>query len=496
MLIGIDLGTSMIKAAAFSLEGESLAVASRRPTLRYLTRERIEQDFEEVVSAVGAVVAEVCAAAGKAPVAIGITGQSDGCWLLDRDGYAVRPAVSWLDGRGNASLQRWMEDGTYEAVFRRNGNAMFAGSHAPLLTALAATEPLALEAATTVSYLKDGILQRLTGVRVTEASDASLPFLDTRTQRYDPEILRLLALERYAHLLAPIVAGKAYPLNSAGASLTGLLEGLPVHAGPFDLPACAVGAGVDNVGDGLITIGTTLACQVLVDKVDTSGEPMGMTLCMPTANRWLRAVPAMVGTAALDWVLSIIDAKPTELETLLADSVPGAHGVTALPYFAATGERAPFCDLRARGQVAGLTMGTTRADLVMAVCESVAYAARHCIEAAGFDGRLSICGGGASSRVWCQMIADVLQEPIHIARRPEVGARGAAMATMDVVGIPYDREAWTRSEAVVEPRSDTAHYEDGFAYYLDTVDSARRLWHSPARRRLVDLPKSSMSVAG
>ena len=493
MLIGVDLGTSMIKAAAFSPEGESLAVASRRPTLRHLSHDRIEQDFEEVVAAVGTVVAEVRAAAGREPTAVGITGQSDGLWLLDADGHPVRPAVSWLDGRGNPYLQRWMDDGTYEAVFRRNGNAMFAGSHAPLMAALADGDPAALDRAATASYLKDGILQRLTGVRVTEASDASLPFLDTRTRQYDPEILRLLGLERHARLLAPVAPSpaRAHPLNAAGAALTGLPVGLPVHAGPFDLPACAIGAGVDRLGDGLITLGTTLACQVLRDAVDTTGEPMGMTLCMPEEGRWLRAVPAMVGTASLDWVLALVGAKPPELEALLAESRPGARGVTALPYFAATGERAPFCDVSARGQLVGLTMGTGRADLVMAVCESVAYAARHCIEAAGLDGRLSVCGGGVGSRVWVQMVADVLQQPLHIARRPEVGARGAAMAAMDVTGIAYDREAWTRSEYVVEPRQGTAHYEDGFAHYLETVASARALWHSPARRRLEAASRSA-----
>ncbi len=486
MLIGIDLGTSMIKAAAFSMNGDILAVASRRPTLRYLSTERIEQDFEEIVKEVGVVVSEVRAATRQAPIAVGITGQSDGLWLLDEHGYAVRPAISWLDGRGNGPLQRWMDSGVYEAVFRRNGNAMFAGCQAPLMAALAESEPEALRRATTASYLKDGILQRLTGMRVTEPSDASLPFLDTRSRQYDPEILRLLGLDRFAHLLAPVApTGKAYPLNAAGAALTGLPEGLPVHAGPFDMPACAVGAGVNKVGDGLITIGTTLACQVMVDTVDTTGEPMGMTLCMPTPQRWLRAAPAMVGTASLDWILSLVGAKPEGLEALLAESVPGARGVTALPYFAATGERAPFCDVSARGQLAGLTMGTTRGDLVMAVCESIAYAARHCIEAAGFAGRVSVCGGGAGSRVWCQMIADVLQVPLHIARRPEVGARGTAMATMDVIGVAYDLDAWTRSEAVIEPRSESAHYQDGFAHYLETVDAARRLWRSPARERLV-----------
>ena len=484
MIIGIDLGTSMIKAAAFSREGQTLAVASRRPTLRHVGKDRIEQDFEEIVAAVGAVVSEVRAAVREPTLAIGITGQSDGLWLLDERGYSVRPAISWLDGRGNATLQRWIDSGVFEAVFRRNANAIFPGCQAPFLAVLAETEPQTLESAATASYLKDGVLQRLTGARVTDASDASLPFLDIRSRQYDPEILRLLGLERYARLLAPVASapGQAFPLNEAGAALTGLPAGVPVHAGPFDLPACAIGAGVDKVGEGLIIIGTTLACEVLVDRIDASTEPMGMTLCMPTPGRWMRAVPAMVGTASLDWVLDLVGAKPEMLESLLAQSEPGARGVTALPYYSATGERAPFCDVNARGQLAGLTVGATRADLVTAVCESVAYAARHCIEAAGLDGRLLVCGGGANSRVWCQMIADVLQQPLHIARRPEVGARGAAMTAMDVIGITYDREGWTRPEGIIEPHSDASHYQDGFADYLETVEAARGLWRSKARR--------------
>lgn len=486
MLLGIDLGTSMIKAVAFSREGENLAVASRRPTLRYLGRERIEQDFEEVVTLVGLVVREVLSVTGQTPLAVGVTGQSDGLWLLDANGHAVRPAISWLDGRGTATLQRWMDNGVFEAVFRRNANAIYAGCHAPLMAAMAETEPQALDRAATASYLKDGIVQRLTGVRATDPSDASFPFLDIRTQDYDDEILRLTGLERYAHLLAPVEhsPGKAHPLNAAGARLTGLPEGLPVHSGPFDLPACAVGAGVKRVGDGLIIMGTTLACEVLVDHIDVDAEPMGMTICMPEPNRWMRAAPAMVGTASLDWILDLVGANHDGLEALLAESEAGAHGVTALPYFAATGERAPFCDVAARGQLSGLKTGTTRADLVMAVCESVAYAGRHCIEAAGLSGRLSVCGGGANSPAWRQMFADVLQTPLYIARGPEVGARGAAMAAMDVVGIAYDDAAWTRSAAVVEPRRGSGRYEAGYAHYLETVASARKLWRSADRLRL------------
>lgn len=478
MILGIDLGTSMVKAARFSMDGECLAVASRRSSPTALGDGRVEQDFEEIVAAVTEVVAEACGGA-PAPLAIGITGQSDGLWLLDEAGRGVRPAVSWLDDRGNPYLQNWIDTGAFEDVFRRNANAIFPGSHAPLMAALMDSDPEALARAHTASYLKDGILQRLTGARVTDASDASLPFLDLATRDYDDEILRLLGLESMKRLLAPVMPapGTAFSLNGEGAALTGLPEGIPVHAGPFDLVACPIGAGVRKVGDGLVIIGTTLACEVLVDRFDTMADPVGMTLCMPQNGRWIRSMPATVGTATLDWILGTIGATHDEVEGLLAQSRPGANGATALPFFSATGERAPFVDVRARGQIGGLSTATTRADLVMAVCESIAYAARHCIEAAGLSGAVSVCGGGSNSQTWSQMVADVLQRPLRIARRPEVGARGAAIAAMDVAGIAYDPNTWTAPEALIEPRREAARqYEAGFARYLDTVETARGLW--------------------
>lgn len=479
MIVGIDLGTSMVKAAAFNRDGTLIAVASRRSSPHSYGNGRIEQDFEEIVTAVGEVVREVCGQFPVPPQAIGITGQSDGLWLLDADGRGVGRAVSWLDDRGNSYLQKWIDDGTFEAVFRRNANAIFPGSHAPLMAAMMAQDPGRLARAHTASYLKDAVLQRLTGARVTDASDASLPFLDIVTRDYDPEILRLLGLDSLRHLLAPVMPapGRTFALTAQGCALIGLPEGIPVHAGPFDLVACPIGAGVTKVGDGLVIIGTTLACEVITDKVDTLQDPVGMTLCMPQAGRWVRSMPATVGTATLDWVLNLVGATHAQVDDLLSQSRPGANGAMALPFFSVTGERAPFVDVAARGQLSGLSTETTKADLVMAVCEAVAYATRHCFDAAGLTGEVSVCGGGANSRVWSQMIADVLQRPLRIAPKPEIGARGAAIAVMDAMGLQYDHAAWTQSEGVIEPRPElAAPMARGFAQYLANVDSARALW--------------------
>ena len=479
MILGIDLGTSVVKAVSFSDTGKALEVEGKRVKLYNPEPDRSEQDLEETLSALGDVVKAVVGRSGERVEAIGLTGQGDGLWLTDERGCSVRPCITWLDARANGVVEEWMRSGVFEEHFRKNGNITFPGAPSALLAALARSEPEVLERASTAGYCKDVVFHRLTGERATDVTDASAPFMDLKSRRYEPEILKLFGLEDYERLLAPIdsVPGRMCPLGAEGAELTGLPPGTPVHNGPFDLPATTLGGGVTEVGDGLAIVGTTLACEVIMDGVDTSGEPGGFTLCAPEPNRWLRAMPAMVGTASLDLTLNLLRAKHEEIEDFLAESPPGARGVGVLPFFSASGERAPFVEPAARGQLHGMDLNTTRADVVRAVCEGVGYAARHCLEAAGLRGEITICGGGIESVAWCGILADILQQPLRIARRPEVGARGAAMAALLASGRDIDHEQWTRPEGYVEPSADFANlYDEGFARYRTRVESARELW--------------------
>ncbi|MGN9910276.1 FGGY family carbohydrate kinase [Phytohabitans sp. LJ34] len=469
MIIGLDLGTTLIKAVAFADDGTPLARAAERTRLDRPGPGRYEQDVREVFAAAESVLSQL---AGHGPVdAIGITGQGDGVWLAGADGEPVRPAVSWLDARAGEILSRWQADGTLEALFRRTGSLLFLGAAAPILAALAAEEPATLEAAATAGYCKDLVLERLTGLRATDPSDASVPFLDPHTGDYADDLLKLCGLDRYRRLLAPVLRRPRAPLSAAAAARTGLPAGIPVVAAPYDLPACAWGGGVTEVGDGLLILGTTLACQVLTDTVDTSGEPCGLTLATWAEGRWLRAMPAMVGAAALDWVLDIVGATVAELPDLLAASPPGANGVTVLPFFAEAGERAPFVEPRARARIDGLHVGTGRADIVRAAAEAIAYAARHCFAAAGLTGDLVVCGGGAASLPWLRIFADVLDRPLRALAGDEVGARGAALAA-GATGWPAP------AGTLVEPGPAAAIYADGYARYLRAVGHARDWWRA------------------
>ncbi|MGC4937393.1 FGGY family carbohydrate kinase [Kribbella sp. DT2] len=471
MDIGVDVGTTVTKAVAFDDHGRQVAEASRPTRLVRPGPGRFEHDTDEIVASVNEVIAELASEADL----VAITGQGDGLWLVDESGRPVRPAISWLDARSSSILGEWTESGVAERVFRRSGNRMFPGASGPLLAAVLAEEPETLSRAATAAYCKDVVMQRLTGVRATDVSDASAPFLDPRTGEYDAEALELCGLTDWRHLLAPV--GK--PEGELQDDSLGLAKGTRVSSGPYDLPASAIGAGVTEVGDALLTVGTTLACQVVTRDLPVDDEPAGLFLGTWTPGVWLRAMPAMVGTAALDQVLKLVGATTTQLQQLLTDSRPGANGVTVLPYLSEAGERAPFVDTNARGTFDGISLSTTQGDLLRATCEGIAYAARHCLEAAGWTGKVTVCGGGARSNEWTQILADVLDAPLHTTEASQVAARGAVIAAKRTQGEVGDE--WIAETRQIDPDpARAAFYAEGYAHYLRRIESARPRWADPA----------------
>ncbi|MFE6621572.1 FGGY family carbohydrate kinase [Streptomyces sp. NPDC057740] len=469
MYVGIDVGTSTVKAAAFDAAGRELAVAARPVTLA-LHGGTVEQDMDEVYGAVVEVLREVTERTPTPVTLAGLTGQGDGVWLVDTDGRPVRPAASWMDGRAHELVDRWLADGTFETVFRRTGGAMFPGCPGPLLAWLESHEPKALDAAAAALYCKDMVFHRLTGAGpTTDVSDASMPFLDPRTRRYDNRVVELLGLTHRRGLLPPV----SDPVATAPARGEGLPPGTRIANGPYDLPACALGAGVTSPGDGLLIVGTCLASLVATTDLDLTGEPAGLYINTDRPGHWLRAMPAMVGTAALDWVLSTTGVRHDQVDELLAETPPGANGVGVLPYFAPSGERAPFVEPRLRAELTGVSLESTKADLIRATCEGIGFAARHCLEAAGLTGTLAVCGGGTRSPAWMRLLADVLGRPLRVVEG-EVGARGAVLAAAERFGVDLDGAAWTEPTAVVEPdAARAAYYADAYDDHLARLAQAR-----------------------
>lgn len=484
LTIGIEAGTTAVRAAVFDDSGAIRAAASRPLFPDHPYPGIHEQDMQAVISAASGTIKECVASSPAKPELIAITAQGDGLWLTDGDGEPVRPAILWNDTRALDYVEDWFQTGVAAAAFRRSGSAPSPGSAAALLNALADSEPDSLKGAATAGSCRDFLLQSLTGVRATDLSDASSPFLDQHSHDYDEAIIDLYRVRRWRHLLPPIEpgSGKLHPLSSHGALLTGLPVGTPVHAGPFDFPATCIGSGLRESGNGLIALGTTLSCGVITDRLITDMEPAGMTISMPERNQWLRLLPSMASMTALDWFLPLIGVDYQELNALIASASPGSGGVITLPIFSPSGERAPFFDSSARGRLVGLSTATSRADLARSVCEGIAYTARHCLETAGLanGATVTLCGGGSRASAFRQLMADILGHTVLLGRQPETAARGAVISALQTANHPPDLTQWTAPDDKSTPNPDLRPlYDEAYRRYREELTSARDHWSGP-----------------
>jgi xylulokinase/erythritol kinase len=473
MKIGVDVGTTFTKAVLFSSANDVVAKRSAPTPLAQRGAGRFECDVDQLTDTVFGLLADL-AAPGVDLIAL--TGQGDGLWLLDERARAARPALSWLDARGAALCERWTREGVVGAVFRLTANAPFPGAGAALLASLEESDASALDAASSATQCQHVLFERLTGVRTATRSCATLPLFDPTTLDYADEAVRLMGLARRQHLLPPIAPAAAAiaSLHDELADRLGYERGTRVATGPYDLPATALGVEGLSFGDGVLNVGTTLACEVLVERAPTSESPVGLTLCLER-GRLLRAMPAMVGTACIDWALRMVRHGHGELGRLLVESPPGANGVTALPYLSPAGERAPFADSAARAELHGMTLETTAADIVRAICEALAYAARQCFAAAGLRGEIFVCGGGTMTPELVQLFADVLGLPLRLRRGDEIAARGAVTAA-----DPDAPRAAPAAQDVIKPSADR-RYVEGYAEYLSRLEIARRFgWRRDA----------------
>lgn len=484
----LDAGTSLVKAVVFDDDGEAVATAHRPTGVARPQPGFAEQDMVEVWEAAAATMRDAAQAAGGGIEVIAVTAQGDGCWLVDAAGRPVGPAPLWCDGRSADAVRRWMDDGTVERAFAITGSTTFAGLPNAILSWLREQRPADLERAAAALTCGGWLLHQLTGEVAMDISDASAPWLDARTMRYAPQVLELFDLP-WAQRLLPAVrtcADSVAELTPSAAAAIGVAAGTPVVMAPYDIAATAIGSGATAPGAACSILGTTLCTEVLVDTVDTSGPPSGFTIALGVGELRLRAHPTLAGTEILHWAARLLNADgPERIPELAARARPGAGGVVMLPYFSPAGERAPFLAPDARGTLHGMTVEHGPEHLARAVLESLSHVVRDCLEAApARPAELALCGGGAASDVWCQLIADVTGVPVTRAADREVGAKGAmVMAALATGAQPSLPEAAARLVRPGQPFAPAAElrdfYDDQHVRFLEI-----RAANAPAWQRL------------
>ena len=495
-LLGLDVGTSLIKAVVFDLDGTEIASGSQAVAVQSPQPGWTEQDMEDVWAAAAAAMRDALAQTGSAGdiAALAVAGQGDGAWMIDAQGQPVAPAPLWSDGRATATIERWAASGALSRLYERGGTVLWPGSQAALLAWYEEHEPELLQRVDTVFCSKDWIRFRLTGTIGTDQTDGSIPFMDLSRRAISSEQFEFADLATHAQRLPPVgdstdVVGS---VTVAAAAATGLRAGTPVVAGLLDVTANAIGVGAIDGGQAFVTLGTTALSAVVLDQPVFEPPDIGASICHAPPGRWMRAFGAMAGTPNLDWYLATMgegicaEAEAQErdgyaqLEAEVVSSAAGAGGVIYHPFL--LGERVPFLEPKARGSFFGLSMGTTRADVARAVSEGIAFAIRHCFEAIGqpvTEVRLS--GGGARSHVWSQILADVTGTTMSVPSGSQFGALGAAITAGVGIGLYADYEAAVRRcvriERVHEPAMEhRAIYDERFQLYIDLIDAMQPYW--------------------
>ncbi len=446
--VGLDIGTTAIKAAAYDAFGHKIAAAETDTDSVRSSDGVSEQSPDAVWHATAACARELSGQLDAHSVlSIGICAQGDGFWALDRKARPVRNAILWNDTRTDIvrDLAALEKSGAVGSVGLGCQTALWPGTSALGWRWLRAHDPAAAKNVHHILTCGDWIGSQLTGNVATDFSNASIPFLDLATNTYGTAV-QDLGCDDARDLLCPPQAAQSLlgRVTADAAAATGLPVGVPVSVATLDLGAMIVGMDMYSAGDTMMILGTTAVVNILTDQVMPQVAPIGATVRHSTARDIaIRVLAPSTGAAAFDWFASLhpqslggdtADAVAAKLNNLVNDVPVGSNGVTFLPYL--NGERAPFVAPDIRAGFLGLSSATSKAELGRAVMEGTALSMRHCFESEGGLPKrpVQLTGGGSKNPVWCQVIADVIGQDILVNPKSDLGLWGAACIGASAAG--------------------------------------------------------------
>ncbi len=471
-IIGIDLGTSGTKTVLFDRQGTPVASATQEYPLYQPENGWAEQDPRDWWNAAAQTLAQVIAKSQVDPKdigAVGLSGQMHGLVMLDKEGNVLRRSIIWCDQRSGKQCEEITEKVGREKLIHITANPALTGFTAAKLLWVRENQPQLYARCAHVLLPKDYVRYMLTGQFATEVSDASgMQLLDVPNRCWSQELLGLLDID-------PALLAKVYEspeitgtVTKAAGALTGLAPGTPVVGGAGDNAAAAVGTGVVTDGKAFTTLGTSGVVFAHTDQlsIDPKGRVhtfccavpgawhvMGVTQGAGLSLKWFRdnfCSPEMVAAQGLGIDPYVL------LDRQAARSPIGCQKLLYLPYL--MGERTPHLDPDCRGVFFGLSAIHQRQDLLRAVMEGVVYSQRDSMEVLREMGihpqEMLACGGGGTSPLWRQMLADVYGCPVQTVQSKEGPALGAAILAAVGGGLyPSVQEACQGLIKVNEPQN-------------------------------------------
>ncbi len=439
LFIGIDLGTSAMKLLLMDAGGTIHNTVTKEYPLEFPKPGWSQQNPEDWKNALLAGVPELLQGFDGMQVAgIGAGGQMHGLVVLDQNDEVIRPAILWNDGRTAKQVDYLNQVIGKEKLSALTANIAFAGFTAPKILWMQENEPENFAKIAKIMLPKDYINYILTGIHSCDYSDASgMLLLDVANKCWSGEMLKICGISESQ--MPKLFEGYDCigTVKPEIANLLGIGGDVKVAAGAGDNAAAAVGTGVVGQGGCNISLGTSGTVFISSETFgvdDTNGlhafahadggwHLMGCMLSAASCNKWL-----------LEDILGTNDHASEQAS--IPENKLGENRVFFLPYL--MGERSPINDINARGTFIGMTMDTSRADMVLAVLEGVAFAIRDSVEVARSLGitihTSKICGGGAKSPLWKRIIASVLNAELEVPVSEQGPGMGGAMLAMVACG--------------------------------------------------------------
>ncbi|WP_182085662.1 xylulokinase [Aureimonas sp. ME7] len=422
--LGLDLGTSSLKALIIDENQTPLATVSAplevaRPHFGWSEQApadwiaACERVFEQLKAEHGQALSEV--------EGIGLSGQMHGATLLDERDEVLRPCILWNDTRSHEEAEE-LDDEDARAI---TGNIVFPGFTAPKLLWVARNEPRLFDEVRRVLLPKDYLRLWLTGEAASDMSDAAgTAWLDTGERRWSAEMLRRTRLSEDA--MPRLVEGSeaSGTLRAELAQRWGLRPGIVVAGGGGDNAASACGVGVTRPGTGFLSLGTSGVLFTASAGYDPVPDTALHTFCHAIPGLWHQMGVTLSAAGSLEWLSGVLKEKPGDLVASAGSELTAPGRLLFLPYL--SGERTPHNDAAVRGAFIGLEASTTRAEMVRAVLEGVAFSIRDCLDAApdaSWVRQLIAVGAGSRSELWLRIMASVLETPVAL---PAAGDFGAA----------------------------------------------------------------------
>lgn len=498
-LLGLDNGSTVIKAGLFDLTGREIATATGTAEVASPRPGWYERSLDEIWSANIAAIRGVLAKAGIAGRqvrAVAVAGHGNGLHLVDGRGRPVYRAIEGADARAADFVKRWQEDGTWERLLPKTAQCLWPAQPPALLAWMKDHEPEVLQQAHWLFLVKDFVRFMLTGEPGAELTDISATSLfNVRDVCYDDAILAAYGIEDCARLLPPLrhsaeICGR---ITALAAELTGLAAGTPVAGGLFDIDAAAVATGLTDPAKLNVITGTWCNNQYISPEPVVSKDLfMTSVFCIP--GHWLILEGSATSANNLEWFATefLADevraaaAQGRPFHAVCDESVQAVAAAESSPVFL------PFlyqsnADPNARAAFVGMKAHHHRAHFIRAVYEGIAFSHRwHIEKLLKFRPRpeaIRIAGGAARSEVWVQMIADVLRTPVEVSAGTELGALGAAMcagvATGCFASFQEGAAAMVHTARRVEP-DDTAAamYDRKFQRYRRVIEALDPVWDS------------------